>query len=670
MPVSLKTTFPQSRPSARGASAPSVAATAFSALQVETKRLHRENTRLQNELSSRDGPSFTALQVANTRLRRQVSSLQDNVDALNAQMDRLRAQLTENGLEIVETADIGVQCGETQAWQSSPSSTSRSEPNSPVRMLATADTDRSGDRPPAENAGTEEDEAGENKMSVVQQQMMTERPPALQKRMLQEWLEYGGEQVESCMRSGGIAMLDARWLVNLWDRFPDTQLSLSRRQDLPRKAFLSVDELRVAGCPNEGLPIVVVSAPWLSPFHPDPKGAHLRLVAIALKALLAGGKKYGVFWDWGSIVQPKDRSKEYHRLEAKEQASLDDAMSGLFKLFTHDHTTVFRLTRLPEDFPDAYDLPDFGDPRDEKPQSRVNNIAQYADRGWTFCESQWASWPCKETLDLGNLLDSDGDPPSDRQKLLRRCSSAAGRMVPLPPSEFNATLELKSFHNATDDKPLVIELYQAAYTAYFGATRKLDFSGLGWGDEEMAKLCMLVNSGVLAQLEFLHLSGNQVRDAGMEMLGQTVRDGKLPKCIKIVLDGNPGNDAIVVEALQVQAQEARMERLKTLWPGLKTATIGLKWKETGPPSPVGIEIVNAALSKALQTKGEFTQAEFDAFKVVGLTKTHFIKSGDKFFQPADGITPHWQVMPARMPRSEEDFLFQQPIQQRRKKLNV
>jgi hypothetical protein len=291
-------------------------------------------------------------------------------------------------------------------------------------MLATADTDRSGDRPPAENAGTEEDEAGENKMSVVQQQMMTERPPALQKRMLQEWLEYGGEQVESCMRSGGIAMLDARWLVNLWDRFPDTQLSLSRRQDLPRKAFLSVDELRVAGCPNEGLPIVVVSAPWLSPFHPDPKGAHLRLVAIALKALLAGGKKYGVFWDWGSIVQPKDRSKEYHRLEAKEQASFDDAMSGLFKLFTHDHTTVFRLTRLPEDFPDAYDLPDFGDPRDEKPQSRVNNIAQYADRGWTFCESQWASWPCKETLDLGNLLDSDGDPPSDRQKLLRRCSSA------------------------------------------------------------------------------------------------------------------------------------------------------------------------------------------------------------------------------------------------------
>eukprot|EP00966_Prymnesium_polylepis_P276269 6382422-Prymnesium_polylepis.1 len=61
----------------------------------------------------------------------------------------------------------------------------------------------------------------------------------------------------------------------------------------------------------------------------------------------------------------------------------------------------------------------------------------------------------------------------------------------------------------------------------------------------------------------------------------------------------------------------------------------LKWSEaaTKPPAK-GAELCNKNLSKALETKAEFTEQEWKQLGVSELTTAHFIRSGDDFFQPA------------------------------------
>lgn len=314
---------------------------------------------------------------------------------------------------------------------------------------------------------------------------------------------------------------------------------------------------------------------------------------MALKALTSNGKKYGVFWDWASIEQPaeSDRGAD-RRLDADEQETFMSSLRALAMLYTHEHTTILRVTRFPDGFPDTYDLP------------ATANVAAYADRGWTYCENLWAAWPVKETLDLALLAEAE-TPPINRQELMHLCGHAQERRnPPLMPEEFKESVEPKSFLNAKDDKPLVIELYESAFSAFFGGTRRLDFSGLGWGNSEIDKVCELLNSGLVSHIEFLHLASNNVRDAGMHKLAEVVANGKLPNCIKIVLDNNPGDETPVVDALQSQARKARMERLQKLWPSLNN-----KQKDSNRPS--------------------------------------------------------WAVLPTRMPTSDEEYLFQAPAQRKK-----
>ena len=52
----------------------------------------------------------------------------------------------------------------------------------------------------------------------------------------------------------------------------------------------------------------------------------------------------------------------------------------------------------------------------------------------------------------------------------------------------------------------------------------------------------------------------------------------------------------------------------------------------------GTELTNAALSEALKTEHEFTKDSWESFGVKGLTVSHFILVGEKYFQP-DGERP-------------------------------
>ncbi len=64
--------------------------------------------------------------------------------------------------------------------------------------------------------------------------------------------------------------------------------------------------------------------------------------------------------------------------------------------------------------------------------------------------------------------------------------------------------------------------------------------------------------------------------------------------------------------------------------------LGLKWRNVGPTEPAsGQELDNPQLSEALDKKTEFTQQEWDGFRIVNLRMDHFVKRGDDYFKPAE-----------------------------------
>ena len=74
-------------------------------------------------------------------------------------------------------------------------------------------------------------------------------------------------------------------------------------------------------------------------------------------------------------------------------------------------------------------------------------------------------------------------------------------------------------------------------------------------------------------------------------------------------------------------------------------TLGLKWLPAGiydaDPSldtkPVtALNLVHTKLSEMLRSKTEFTELEWEEFGIKDLRIEHVIKSGDTYFQPAEG----------------------------------
>jgi hypothetical protein len=107
------------------------------------------------------------------------------------------------------------------------------------------------------------------------------------------WQKYGGERdLEPFLRTRAehgespVRLANARYLVQL----AQAGGKLSRRQDLPPEAFLSLEELRhldAGGHLRDCLRIICISHPWLQPDHCDPRGDNLQLMAKALAVFLA-----------------------------------------------------------------------------------------------------------------------------------------------------------------------------------------------------------------------------------------------------------------------------------------------------------------------------------------------------------------------------------------------
>ena len=76
-----------------------------------------------------------------------------------------------------------------------------------------------------------------------------------------------------------------------------------------------------------------------------------------------------MFWDFSSLHQHAGNPTTGKRLPS-EDVLFKKALSNLGLLYGAAHTTVFMLTALPEDYPEAYELPEGA------------NVNPYLERGW------------------------------------------------------------------------------------------------------------------------------------------------------------------------------------------------------------------------------------------------------------------------------------------------
>ena len=222
------------------------------------------------------------------------------------------------------------------------------------------------------------------------------------------------------------------------------------------------------------------------------------------------------------------------KLEKDEQrAAQRQAVHALPTLYAHPFTTVMQITQHPEGFPesaahsathaqcaqiaaciqcthslhttaiaarcgcacDRYGV-DADGGRFMWDLPSAANVEAYDKRCWTYAESLWCAWPGKgPPLDLSRLLGVKPGAPIDRKALLRVCSASGGGggrargggpsiEPPMTSHRFKLELDERKLLSK-DDRPLLLELYSRAFSAFFGSVRKLDFSHAGWGDEQV-----------------------------------------------------------------------------------------------------------------------------------------------------------------------------------------
>jgi hypothetical protein len=180
-------------------------------------------------------------------------------------------------------------------------------------------------------------------------------PAALAARQERAWERLGGREIEDMVGRGAVALLDAHWVLAHASRGG----RLRRRQEMPPEAFITLAELRAAGCPEGTLPILACTHAWQGADEPDADGSQQRLLVNFLKAATAltpecvgnslaaslgpaGTQRWGLFVPFSSMHQ-RARPDEEH---AAEDALFHEALMGVDRWYVHAHTLVLRLAHL------------------------------------------------------------------------------------------------------------------------------------------------------------------------------------------------------------------------------------------------------------------------------------------------------------------------------------
>ena len=168
-----------------------------------------------------------------------------------------------------------------------------------------------------------------------------------------------------------VKLIDMRFIIALGE----SGGTMVRRQDLPKEAFIDLETVKRLPMGNGMcLRVIAVSHPWQQPDHPDPKEVNLTLLAKVLERFIADGQygdgkkgyTYACFFDFMSCFQKGPDGKRTD----KEMALFGKALSNMMVWYGHPNTMTFKLTRLPEGYPNGFKFPEGMKP----------NMADYEDR--------------------------------------------------------------------------------------------------------------------------------------------------------------------------------------------------------------------------------------------------------------------------------------------------
>jgi hypothetical protein len=263
------------------------------------------------------------------------------------------------------------------------------------------------------------------------------------------------------------------------------------------------------------------------------------------------------------------KSSDGTERSAAEAHHFGRALQSLSRWYSHPKTIVLKITRLPAAYPEGFSFP----------EGVFANQADYYGRGWCFCESSL----CNLVKDFDYVLDLGQLPGVAEGENVRTVVKAcrAGRAVPLLPATFAARLEDKSFTSKKADIGIVSSIYEAGFEVRMRRATRFNYTGLEWGDEELATLTEVLHGGGLANAEELFLNMNRITDAGLAAFAaaMAVPDETPPPLAKLVtlnLSGNRIGD-VGAQALFRALEQGALGRLREL--RLEQNQVSLEWQQ-------------------------------------------------------------------------------------------
>lgn len=310
------------------------------------------------------------------------------------------------------------------------------------------------------------------------------------------------QEMENFLCNGAIALLDHVWLVKYVMQSSSSSSSTSCpvilpcRQELQERhpeAFLSVDDLIEGSDPewtSDNWPIIVMTYMWLDPKHPDPRGQMLQLLVNKLKTLVDG--RWGIFWDYASLYQNYYSSYNSNQQIQRSQHETDlfkKALHGMNQLYAHPLVTVLRIKDFPPDF------------------EQSATLLPYDKRAWPFfefCMAAMTSHRDDKIIDLQYPTKNNGNA----NDMAKKDQPSSNCVPPMTPARFERELAKRSFTNAKDDRPLILELYPKEISRRFDNVQTYNLIRQFWGDAEMSLVAEMIRDGHLPYLKSLWLDQN------------------------------------------------------------------------------------------------------------------------------------------------------------------
>jgi len=289
-----------------------------------------------------------------------------------------------------------------------------------------------------------------------------------------KWSRNGGAVIEATLATTGL--IDANYLISL-AQFGG---ALPRHEDVPVVAWLGAKQAwRLRSWSGFGSnSVLVISAPWLDPHHPDKHGATLRKVLPVLQALVATAKSFpahehatvGIMWDFCCVPQASADPQK------RERCLLEHA-----RCLAHAAVHVLLVTT---------------------PHSRgtYENRRPRAECGWAVYEEKLASLIKFDDClwDLAKLDDAMAASAGGSLSYAVLYKALAYRRgPPVSPAELARALRSQRLHvqNAADIDVAIkmyervfIETFEGYLTNFPGRSMLLCYRDRGWKDAEAAML--------------------------------------------------------------------------------------------------------------------------------------------------------------------------------------